>query len=212
MMKTIGSVLRDARMREGLSLEDLSERTKIRKNFLAALEENNFPKLPSETVARGFIQVYAREVGLDQKSALALFRRDFSSGKDGEIVPHEMLEPISTRRSIFQRARWTFVVVAVFLTLAVGFIAYQWISVSTVPAVSVVEPKENQEVRSPVVVRGRTATDVTVTVNGKQTALDQDGVFQTNVEFDAGEHTITVEIRTRRGKTKLVQRTVRVVE
>lgn len=212
MMKTIGSVLKDQRERKGLSLEDISGKTKIRVNFLKALEENDFSKLPSDTVARGFIQVYARELDLDQKSALALFRRDFASGESGQIVPQNMLKPIRTHRSVLLKFRVPFILFGTIIIIIMCILGYQVISLNSLPSVSLTDPKEGQLVKSPLLVRGKTATDVVVLINGKQTALDQDGVFESSVTFDTGEHTITVEIKNRQGKSKLVQRTVNVVE
>lgn len=211
-MKTIGSVLKDQRERKGLSLEDISGKTKIRVNFLKALEENDFSKLPSDTVARGFIQVYARELDLDQKSALALFRRDFTSGDSGQIIPQNMLKPIRTRYSVLQKFRLPVILFGTIILIIVCVLGYQMISINSLPSVSLTDPKEGQLVKSPLLVRGKTATDVVVFINGKQTAIDQDGVFESSVSFDAGEHTVTVEIKNRQGKSKLVQRTVNVVE
>ena len=45
--KTIGEVLRLARINQGLSLEDLQQKTDIQLDLLEALEADDFDKLPS---------------------------------------------------------------------------------------------------------------------------------------------------------------------
>lgn len=61
----IGSELRHARERRGLSLHDLSDRTKIGVSGLRAIENNEIERLPGGIFTRGFLKAYALEVGLD---------------------------------------------------------------------------------------------------------------------------------------------------
>jgi cytoskeleton protein RodZ len=62
---TIGSELREAREQRGISLREISERTKIRQSVLRAIESDDFEGLPGSVIMRGFLKLYAREVGLD---------------------------------------------------------------------------------------------------------------------------------------------------
>lgn len=59
------SELRHARERLGLSLRDISDRTKIRTSILGAIERNEIDRLPPPIFTRAFVRAYAREVGLD---------------------------------------------------------------------------------------------------------------------------------------------------
>ncbi|MBC7105259.1 MAG: helix-turn-helix domain-containing protein, partial [Firmicutes bacterium] len=54
-----------AREARGLSLAQAEEETKIRRRYLAALEENRFEVLPGRVYARAFLRTYARFLGLD---------------------------------------------------------------------------------------------------------------------------------------------------
>jgi cytoskeletal protein RodZ len=80
----IGSELRQAREGVGLSLHELSNRTKIRLAVLRAIESNDFGQLPNDVFTRGFIKLYAREVGLDPVAIAgrfdALFETDALDG------------------------------------------------------------------------------------------------------------------------------------
>jgi len=70
----LGSELRTARERAGLSLPELAARTRIPLKSLRALEENDFVSVPPGIFARSFIRTYAREVGIDPSDAVAEFR------------------------------------------------------------------------------------------------------------------------------------------
>src|SRR5688572_29263366 len=70
----LGTDLRIARERAGISLPDLAARTRIPQPTLRAIEENDFSKVPPGIFARSFIRTYAREVGVDPVEAIAEYR------------------------------------------------------------------------------------------------------------------------------------------
>jgi cytoskeleton protein RodZ len=61
----LGGKLRAAREAKGLDYRDLTETTRLRPQFLEALENGDWNDLPSSALARGFIKTYARALGLD---------------------------------------------------------------------------------------------------------------------------------------------------
>jgi cytoskeletal protein RodZ len=76
-MSDLGGDLRRARERAGLSLETLSARTKIRPGLLDAIEQDEFGRLPSGLLARGYLRAYATEVGLDPELVVQRYRAKF---------------------------------------------------------------------------------------------------------------------------------------
>ena len=52
-------------------MADLSARTRIRAEYLSALEKEQLSGLPERALLRSFVQTYAREVGLDPLPLLA---------------------------------------------------------------------------------------------------------------------------------------------
>jgi cytoskeletal protein RodZ len=69
-MATLGERLRQARERAGLSVDDLSARTKIQVSLLTAIERDDFNRVPGGLFVRGFLRAYAREVDLDPESVV----------------------------------------------------------------------------------------------------------------------------------------------
>jgi len=61
----IGPVLADARKERGLTLDDVEQATKIRKRYLAGLENENYSVLPDAVYTQGFLKTYANYLGLD---------------------------------------------------------------------------------------------------------------------------------------------------
>lgn len=73
-MGDFGERLRQGRLQAGISLREISARTKIREPLLDAIEREDFGRLPTGLVARGFLRAYAREVGLDPESVVRQFQ------------------------------------------------------------------------------------------------------------------------------------------
>jgi cytoskeletal protein RodZ len=71
----LGELLRRARERCGLTLEQISNETKIPRRHLEALERNNLAAVPSAFYRRAEVRAYARVVNLDQNLALARLER-----------------------------------------------------------------------------------------------------------------------------------------
>lgn len=70
---SLGEMLRAAREAQERSLDELSRATAVRRDYLAALEEDRHGDLPEPVYVRNFIRLYARELGLDAAAALAMY-------------------------------------------------------------------------------------------------------------------------------------------
>src|SRR6266542_2788207 len=88
----VGAALRDAREQRGLSLNRLSQATKITVTILQAIETNRRDMLPRGIFLRGFVRAYAREVGLNPEDTVRQYLDQFEpvthvveSAKPGEL-------------------------------------------------------------------------------------------------------------------------------
>ena len=94
---TIGTELREARERLGLSREHISLATKIQVGKVAALEEDAFDSLPSGIYLDGIVAAYAREVGRDGEALVQRLRVQLAP------PPPETLEQIAAARQSSRR-------------------------------------------------------------------------------------------------------------
>jgi len=65
-----GDRFRKAREKKELSLDDVSNVTKISARMLRAIEEEHFDQLPGGVFNKGFIRAYAKHLGLDPEEAV----------------------------------------------------------------------------------------------------------------------------------------------
>lgn len=61
----IGSLLHEARVRRGLTLEAISQSTKVPVTALDHIEHNRFDRLPGTIFTKGYLRAFARSVDLD---------------------------------------------------------------------------------------------------------------------------------------------------
>lgn len=73
-LEHFGTYLKAQREAKGMSLADLSRATKIKESNLEHIEAGRVERLPAPVFVRGFVQAYARAVGIDPGEALAKLR------------------------------------------------------------------------------------------------------------------------------------------
>jgi cytoskeleton protein RodZ len=209
--KTLGEILRSEREFHRLTLAELAKRTRIRRHYLEALENNQFDALPAAIFVRGYVKTYGQVFGFDYQPLLAMLRRDFKESARGKLIPLEFIKPKLKNRRLWAPLTMVIMMLAGLFVSLGGYVGYQWFQLQQPPSLEITAPTSNQVVGPQVLVSGKTNPDALVTVNSQPVSLQLDGSFQTPVFLPRdGLNTISVEATDRRGKTNLQQRTVRV--
>ncbi|MCC7071239.1 MAG: helix-turn-helix domain-containing protein [Deltaproteobacteria bacterium] len=61
-----GALVRELRMARGLSIDEMSQQTKVRRGVLQAIEEQDLPNLPARVYLRGFLTQVGRVLKVDR--------------------------------------------------------------------------------------------------------------------------------------------------
>ena len=67
---SFGHYLKSIRLEKGISLEEISNETKIRVDILLLIEKEDFAGLPDEVYVKSFLRAYAKTVGADEEEAV----------------------------------------------------------------------------------------------------------------------------------------------
>jgi transcriptional regulator with XRE-family HTH domain len=70
VMGTLGQYLYNARLAKQIDLRDAAQQTRISIQYLRALEEEDFSKLPGEVFVKGFLKNYGRFLNLDESEVM----------------------------------------------------------------------------------------------------------------------------------------------
>lgn len=209
-MIRIGTQFAEERSRQNLTLEEVSKATKIREEFLKAIERGDFKALPSSTYAHGFVRNYAKFLGLPTEKSLAIFRREFDEKKNIEVLPRSFSNPREFVVSRFKLGR-SVVLAAIFFVIVGAFLLFQYRSAIFNPSLSVITPLENQTLGSLTVeVRGKTDPDVTLTIDDEQVSLDANGNFKKKITVFPGDSSINFRAENRFGKVTNLKRDIKV--
>ena len=76
----IGNLLCHERLKKGLELEDISQVLCIRRVYLEAIESGNYVELPPLPYSAGFVNSYAKYLGLNNTRITQLFREELNDG------------------------------------------------------------------------------------------------------------------------------------
>jgi transcriptional regulator with XRE-family HTH domain len=80
--ETLGKYLRRERELRKISLRELSKNTRVRENLLKAIEEDRHDLLPSPTFVKGFLNAYAKYIGLDANEIILRYQHGLTGTPD----------------------------------------------------------------------------------------------------------------------------------
>ena len=101
-MASIGTTLREERIRLGLGIDQLEANTKIRAKYLMALEDERFEALPGTAYARAFLRDYAEQLGLDPQALVDRLNQVVGVEDDVVLAPRRRVAP----RPLLGRPQW----------------------------------------------------------------------------------------------------------
>jgi len=203
-MNTIGKILKDARQSKNITLSRLENITKIKKDFLIKIENEDWDKLPEFTVVSGFVKNIANSLDLSVENINAILRRDYPPKKIS----------INPKPDVVNKFTWspklTFALGIIMLVLLVlGYLGVEYKKFVTPPELTIISPKENQQVlQGNLMVEGKTSTDVILTVNNQLITLDQDGNFKSKIEISMETKSLIFKAISRSGKETVVDRKI----
>ena len=193
--KTIGEVLRLARVNQGLSLEELQRKTDIQLDMLEALESDDFDKLPSPFYVRSFLRKYAWAVELDESIVLDAY--DSGSMITYEEVDVDEIELSGRRRSNRKKRSLLplFYFVLFSLSILVFVTYYVWNYIQT-------QPTETTSANYNVVTTTTNATTSEITTSNQTTSPSSSSEASTVTVSGQGD-VISVEYKTSKDNAEL---------
>ncbi|MGC8872978.1 MAG: helix-turn-helix domain-containing protein [Chloroflexia bacterium] len=136
-MAPVGDTLRERREERGLTLDDVSRQTRIRREYLEALESSQYDRLPADVYVRGFLRAYAQLLGLDPTETVRAYEKERGTPELVSIAP--VSTPPRVRSCVLPS-----VGIVLFATLAMLAFAiwayYGWLHPTTIPPTATPRP------------------------------------------------------------------------
>lgn len=122
-----GNYLRTLRLGKGLSIQEVSETTRVSESNLKAIEDMDFASLPAYTFTRGLLNIYANFLGADAEKIVTKFMEEREVGstqkqRSRQNYSHKILTP----KRLAEPAQISSMTMAVilFLFIAASFAGY----------------------------------------------------------------------------------------
>jgi len=202
-MEPIGRYLRGERELRKVSLEEVSKFTRIKEQYLSAIEEDRYDLLPSAIYVKGYLTAYARYLGLDPNDTVLRYQRYLKELTIAEEKRLEQQKPEPPRQVSFSAKRaMPYLVLAILSTMIVltVFFVRQILQASFRPALNQREPTPVAMSSPPQILEwGRSQTEVPEQkeVNVREAALPDRPIFKvieagigTSVDREGGRLTL----------------------
>jgi cytoskeletal protein RodZ len=122
---SIGATLAAARRHAGLTVAEVSQRTRVRENIIQDIEHDDYAACGGDFYARGHIRAVAEAVGTDPAPLIEEFDDRWRSSP--EITAADVFRPsMPLRKRERRRVRWTGILAALVLAV-LGFAVYKFV-------------------------------------------------------------------------------------
>lgn len=126
---SIGQTLAAARREAGLSVDDVSAKTRLRATVIRAIEDDDFSLCGGDFYARGHIRTIAALVGADPAALAAEFDATVANPDDvpaaSQVFESETAAPSLTRRTERHAPNWGTAAVVMVLVAVIAFAGVQ---------------------------------------------------------------------------------------
>lgn len=206
-MKSVGSILKSAREKRGLTYERIRRETKIHPRFLRALEKGDYAVFSSPVHIKGFLRTYARFLDLDEEELMAFFRREYDEKRAQKRI--RAVNPLKGPR-FFWTPGWIIGAIGALLVFTfLGYLLWGYFRYARAPFLAVDEPASDMVIAEEAIeVRGRASKDAEVSLNGERLSLSEDGRFYAVVSLIQGANTLEFVAVSPFGRETEIVRTV----
>ena len=200
-MLTVGQILKNARLKRNLTLQEVEKNIKIREKYIKALEENRWEIFPSRVYIIGVIKTYTSFLNLDTNKILAFFRRDYEKKEEINFkkkISSFYLIPDSKR--IFYGA-----ILLIFFVLFFYF-AWQFQKLISPPKITFLSPQKRYFLtEKKILIKAKVEKETIVNIFGERVYPNNEGVIEYELPLKKGENLLLIELIGANGKKAVVK-------
>jgi len=201
-----GEELRRARNFKKISLEEASQKLKIRSEYLLALEAEDLDVLPAGLYAKNFLKRYSDflEVDLSDRTNLWSNLKDESQG----INPFSQKILKKSRLLIFPKIiKNTLIGLAVLICFL--YLIFYFNKIIRPPKLILTQPDRNLLLQeSFLIVTGKTEKEAEIKINGELILSDTNGNFSKLVDLKKGINTLEVSAKKKYSRKNIIIRQI----
>ena len=206
--KSIGDQLRSTRLQKGLSVEDVSNRLKVKPEYVRALEDEDYNLLPGGIYGKIFLKKYVTFLGLDYKSISKNFLRErqIYQGEADDVFSKKVIK--RHKLVVFPRVFRSFLIILSIIT-CILYLGVYLKKITAPPDLAIVSPASNLvQTNLSVDIVGETEPESEVAINGQVVLIDKSGGFTQTIVLKKGVNIIVVKAKKKYSREQTVTRQI----
>lgn len=187
----LAEFLKGKRQEKNLTLERLSDLTKIQLYHLEALEAGQFEKLPPSVYCDGIFKRLSKFLDTNKGEVMEAYGEWIkSSTKTAPLEPYYMVKKESY--FILTPSKLMIFSGGLFLALLFGYLWYQFNFLTGPPSLAIMPSEDAITKEENILISGKTDNGINLTINGENTYVDSRGSFEKNIKLAAGVNIIEI--------------------
>ncbi|MFH1405546.1 MAG: helix-turn-helix domain-containing protein [Patescibacteria group bacterium] len=201
--KPLGETLRELRRAGNVTLSELEKKTKIRRCYLEALENDNYVFLPEPLYTRKYLKTYIQALGGNEKYFLERFEDECGTC---DFVINARLPRQRTKAIQFLVASkfMKFAGIIIVALLVSSYIGWQVFKIISPPEIIISFPENGYSTKEALItIQGYVKKGISVVINEEEVLLTQSGDFKHEIALERGTNIIAIEAKKRYSRPKI---------
>lgn len=203
---TVGEKLRQARHNRRLEIAPIAKKLNIRPEYLLAMEDERFDKLPAGLYGKNFLKEYALLLGLNPQELL----KDLDDSIFGEKNNDPFSQKILTGRKLLV---WPKIIKNILISGAILicflYLAFYFKDIVTAPDLDITHPDKNiSTTENSIIISGRTEPEAEVKINGEIVLNNNRGNFSQTVNLKKGLNNIVISAQKKYSRGQTITRQI----
>jgi cytoskeletal protein RodZ len=201
-----GEKLRQTRLSKNLKLEDIAKRINIRPEYLSALEEEHFEKLPAGLYGKNFIKEYASLLGLNVKEIMKDWDEQIFNSSPGDPFSRKIIN--RNKFIIFPKLIRNLLVIGA-IVICFLYLIFYFKNLVLPPSLIITQPATNLALTGTnILISGQTETTAEVTINDEIVLNNHDGYFSQTINLKKGLNSVVIKAKKKYSSEQTVTRQI----
>ncbi len=205
---TLGEKLYQVRQAQELSLEEISSKVKVKKEYLEYLEKGQYDLLPSAVFVENYLKVYSQFLHLPWDKVKQVYQEEQLAFKQSPEPPKQSAKHHGRPALLLPK----FITLALVFIILLVFFIYLGLQINNFlqpPSLELSSPTDNITIDERFIeVTGKTAPEAQILINNQEIAVDKEGQFNELVSLQPGLNTLEITAKTKHSREQVVYKQI----
>jgi len=209
---SLGEFLVQKRKEKGLSLEKISQETKINLTYLKAIEEDDYSNLPPPVYLRAIVKKYSQYLHLNSDEVLKLLsqtnHRQWKAG-DKDSLPKNRFAVPQIKIFVYLRSFFTQLFKFILVFCILGYLLYEISFLIFPPKIILISPSKDYSTdKKELNISGKAIRAKNVFLEEQPLTLDKEGNFSYSLTLNPGLNQIKITATNHLGRQSEITRNI----